>query len=52
MEIIILASVLIFFYIMVKGAVKTFQRQAVVAILCIIFLLPVWLIWAFFEGLF
>ena len=52
MEFIIIILVLVFFYIMVKGEVKTFEREPVVAILCIIFLLPIWLIWAFFEGLF
>jgi hypothetical protein len=52
MEILVLLLVFIFFYILVRGAVKTFQREPVVAILCIIFLLPIWLIWAFFEGLF
>jgi hypothetical protein len=52
MEFIIIILVLLFFYIMANGAVKTFEREPVVAILCIIFLLPIWLIWAFFEGLF
>lgn len=32
-----------------KGVVKTFKRQPVVAILCIIFLFPFYLIWAFVE---
>ena len=31
------------------GAIQTFRRQPVVAILCIIFLLPVWIIWAIVE---
>lgn len=38
------------FIIIMKGAVNTFRRQPVVAILCIIFLFPIWLIWAFIEG--
>ena len=40
----LVAVVLIIF-----GAVKTFKRQPVVAILCIIFLFPIWLIWCFVE---
>lgn len=35
--------------LLIKGVVKTFQRNAVVAILCVIFLPPVWMIWAFVE---
>lgn len=35
--------------LLVKGVVKTFKRQPIVAILCIIFLLPVYVIWAFVE---
>ena len=31
------------------GVVKTFRRQPVVAILCIIFLMPIYIIWAFCE---
>ena len=31
------------------GAIQTFRRQPVVAILCIIFLFPVWIIWAIVE---
>lgn len=32
-----------------KGVIKTFKRQPVVAILLILFLFPVYLIWAFVE---
>ena len=31
------------------GIQKTFRRQPVVAILCVIFLFPVWMIWAVVE---
>jgi len=31
------------------GIVKTFKRQPVVAILCVIFLTPIYVIWAFCE---
>ena len=40
----IVAIVLLF-----KGVVKTFKRQPIVVILCIIFLFPIYLIWAFVE---
>ena len=45
--ILILAIVLI--VALFKGVVKTFKRNAVVAILCIIFLFPFYLVWAFIE---
>ena len=35
--------------LLIKGVVKTFKRQPIVAILCIIFLLPVYVVWAFVE---
>jgi len=35
--------------LLIKGVIKTFKRQPVVAILCIIFLLPVYFVWAFIE---
>lgn len=35
--------------LLIKGAIKTFKRQPVVAILCIIFLFPIYVIWAFCE---
>lgn len=31
------------------GAIQTFRRQPIVAILCVIFLFPIWVIWALFE---
>ena len=36
-------------FLMFKGVVKTFRRQPIVAVLLILFLFPVWLIWAFVE---
>jgi hypothetical protein len=33
----------------IKGVIKTFKRQPVVAMLCIIFLTPVYVVWAFVE---
>lgn len=33
----------------IKGVIKTFKRQPVVAILCVIFLTPVYVVWAFVE---
>ena len=35
--------------LLLKGIIRTFKRQAVVAILCLIFCLPIYLIWAFIE---
>ncbi|MEL7430092.1 MAG: hypothetical protein AAFN43_08825 [Pseudomonadota bacterium] len=40
---------IVVFFALIKGVIKTFKRQPVVAILCIIFLFPVYLIWAFVE---
>ena len=41
--------VLVLFILLIKGVIKTFKRQPIVAILCIIFLFPIYLIWAFVE---
>ena len=46
---IILIVVLVIFFLVIKGIIKTFKRAPVVAILCIIFLLPIYLCWAFVE---
>ena len=35
--------------VLIKGVIKTFKRQPVVAILCVIFLFPVYVIWAIIE---
>lgn len=43
------AVLVLFVFLVFKGIVKTFKRQPIVAILCIIFLPPVYLIWAFVE---
>ena len=40
---------LIIFILLIKGVIKTFKRQPIVAILCIIFLFPIYLVWAFVE---
>ena len=45
----VLIVCLVIFFLVIKGVIKTFKRGPVVAILCIIFLLPVYLIWAFVE---
>jgi len=46
--ILIIITVIVLF-LLFKGVVKTFKRNAVVAILCVIFLFPIYLIWAFVE---
>ena len=46
---IVLIVCLVIFFLVIKGVIKTFKRAPIVEILCIIFLLPVYLIWAFIE---
>ena len=41
--------ILVTLILLIKGVIKTFKRQPIVAILCIIFLLPIYLVWAFIE---
>ena len=48
-ELVILAFLIVFIICMIGGIIKTFQRQPIVAILCIIFLFPAYIIWAFIE---
>lgn len=45
----VLVVLVVLFLLVIKGVIKTFKRHPVVAILCIIFLLPIYLIWAFCE---
>ena len=45
----IAAAVLVVIVLVLGGAIQTFKRQPIVAILCVIFLLPIWIIWAFVE---
>jgi hypothetical protein len=40
---------LVIFLLLIKGVIKTFKKQPIVAILCIIFIFPIYLIWAFIE---
>lgn len=35
--------------ILIHGVIKTFKRHPIVAILCVIFLFPIYVIWAFIE---
>ena len=46
---VILIIFIVLFVLLIKGVIKTFQRNAIVAILCFIFVFPVLLAWAFFE---
>ena len=46
---IIVAIVVVGILFLLGGAVQTFRRQPIVAILCVIFLFPIWVIWAFIE---
>lgn len=45
----IAAVIIVIILVMLGGAVQTFQRQPVVAILCVIFLFPIWILWAIVE---
>lgn len=51
MEVLLIVGLvcLVLLALMFKGVVKTFKRQPIVAILCIIFLMPVYLIWVLVE---
>ena len=42
-------AILVVIVLVLGGAIQTFRRQPIVAILCVIFLLPIWIIWAFVE---
>ena len=46
---VVLLLFLVFLVCIIKGMIKTFKRNALVAILCVIFLFPIWLIWSFVE---
>lgn len=46
---IVIAVVIVGVLFLLGGAVQTFRRQPIVAILCVIFLFPIWVIWAFIE---
>ena len=35
--------------LLLKGGIKAFKRQPVVAILCFIFLIPIFFLWCFVE---
>ena len=52
--ILVIIAVVVLLYLLaflVKGMIKTFLRQPIVAILCVIFLFPIWIIWAIIEAL-
>ena len=44
-----LSFITLFLAMIIEGAIKTFKRNAVVAALFLIFLLPVYVFWAFAE---
>ena len=41
--------VLVIFIALIKGAIKTFQRNWILALILLLLLTPIWLIWAFVE---
>lgn len=42
-------GMIVVFFLLIKGVIQAFQRNPIVAILCVIFLFPIFLIWAFVE---
>lgn len=42
-------GILVVIVVLFGGAIQTFKRQPIVAILCVIFLQPIWIIWAIIE---
>tara|TARA_B110000503_G_scaffold23107_1_gene35959 strand:- start:726 stop:956 length:231 start_codon:yes stop_codon:yes gene_type:complete len=44
-----LLALCIFVLLFIFGGVKTFKRNLVAALLCLIFLSPIWTIWAIVE---
>ena len=49
LALLLLLGFVVFLAFLIKGIIKTFHRQPVVAILCLIFLFPIWIIWSIFE---
>lgn len=47
LALIVLVAILI---VLIKGGIQTFQRNWILAIIMIIFLTPIWFIWAFVEA--
>jgi hypothetical protein len=41
--------VVVIFIALIKGAIKTFQRNWILALILLLLLTPIWLIWAFVE---
>jgi hypothetical protein len=39
----------VFALLFLAGGIKTFQRNLVGAVLCLVLLFPIWVIWAIFE---
>lgn len=46
---IVIVVAIVLFLLFIKGVIKTFKRNAIVAALILIFLTPVFLVWAFAE---
>lgn len=46
---VIITVAIILLVVLIKGAIRAFKRQPIVAILCVIFMFPIFLIWAFIE---
>ena len=46
----VILGLLLVLSVLIRGAIRTFKRNAVVAVLVLIFVFPAWVIWAFIEG--
>lgn len=49
MDLITIILVLLGILLIIKGGIQTFQRNAIVSALFLIFLAPVWIAWAIVE---
>jgi hypothetical protein len=48
-DLLALIIIIVFLIAIIKGGIQTFQRNWILAIIMLIFLTPIWFIWAFVE---
>ena len=48
-DVIALVVLLVILIVIIRGGIQTFQRNWILAIIMLIFLTPLWFIWAFVE---
>ena len=49
-DLLALIIIIVFLIAIIKGGIQTFQRNWILAIIMLIFLTPIWFIWAFVEA--